>query len=169
MIYSFARSLDVNLVFENRPYTLGEIIKVTVELNARRDVKVRKGRVVLVYEVRWTAADTELRPNGRMTRPGPGGRIITSSTFRVPTQKQVEHRYFYVLGSVSFLEHTRLQPHTNVSYNIELQIHKDDPPYAFVKGASMVWSLVAVLDVALALDVKIRRDVNVTVAPLVWE
>ena len=42
MIFSFARSLDVNLVFEDRPYKLGEIINVTVEINARRDVKVRR-------------------------------------------------------------------------------------------------------------------------------
>ena len=162
MIYSFARSLDANLVFEDRPYKLGEIIKVTVELNARRDVKVREGHVYLVYSVRWTAADTELQPL-RMTRPGPGGRTITSSTFRVPTRKRVEHRASYVLGGGSFLKHTPMDSHTSGSYNIGLEIHKDDPPYAFVNGAYMRWSLLAVIDVARALDVKISRDVRITV------
>ena len=162
MFYSFARWLDVKLVFEDRPYKLGEIIKFTVDLNARRDVKVREGHVYLVYDVRWTAAATELQPL-RITRPGPGGRAITSSTFRDPTQKQVEHRASYVLGGASFLKHTPMDPHTTASYNVGLQIHRDDPPYAFVNWASMRWSLVAAIDVARALDVKISRDVQITV------
>ena len=161
MIFSFSRSLDVNLVFEDRPYKLGEIINVTVEINAGRDVKVREGRVYLVYDVRWTAADTELQPL-RMTRPGPGGRTMIFSTVRVPTRKQVEHRKSYVLGGGRFLEHTPLDLHTSGSYNIGLEIHKDDPPYAFIKGAFMRWSLVAAVDVAWALDVKISRDVKIT-------
>ncbi len=152
VIYSFASTLDVNLVFENRSYTLGETIEVNVELNAKRDVKVRKGRVDLVYEVRWVAPDADHRQFSRMTRPG---RIITSATLRVPTKKLVEHKHSYVLGSTSFLEHTQLETHMNGSYNIRIQIHKDDPPYGFIKGASRRWSLVTVLDVAWALDVKL--------------
>ena len=162
MIFSFARSLDVNLVFEDRPYKLGEIINVTVEINARRDVKVREGRVYLMYDVRWTAPDTELQPV-RVTRPGPGGRTMMFSTVRVTTRKEVEHRESYVLGGGRFLGHTPLDSHSSGSYNIKLEIHQDDPPYAFIKGASMRWSLVAAIDVAWGLDVKISRNVKITV------
>ena len=165
MIFSLTRSLDVDLVFENRSYKLGEIIEVKVELNARRDVMVRKGRVDLVYEVRWVAPDTDRHPIGRMLRSGPGGHVINSYSMRAPTRTLVEHKHSYVLGSARFLEHAQLETHKNGSYNVRIQIHKDDPPYGFIKGAAREWSLVAVLDVVRALDVKLGKDVKVTFHP----
>ena len=177
MIYSLARSLDVSLFFEDRPYRLGETIEVTVDLHARRDVKVRKARVDLVYDVRWTTDDTDRQSNPLVSRaglspprgwlersmmhPGPGGR--TSTTFGVPKHRKAEHRGSYVLGSSSFLEQTQQVPNTSNIYNIRLPIHKDEPPYVHFKGVSMGWSLVAVVDVARALDVQIRRDVKITI------
>ena len=44
---SLIRPLGVNLVFEDRPYSLGETVNVMVEVSARRDVEVREGRVEL--------------------------------------------------------------------------------------------------------------------------
>ena len=165
MIYSWARSLDVDLVYEDQPYTLGDTIEVTVGLNALRDANVRSGRVDLVYEVRWVAPDTEHRPMGRLTRPGLGGHIVNTYALRAPTKKMVEHKHSYVIGSAVFLETTRMEANMNESYNTRIQIHKDDPPYAFIKGASMVWSLVAVLDVAWAVDVKLAKTVKVLFNP----
>lgn len=66
-----AKSLDVSLFFEDRPYKLGETIEATVQLNASREVKVRKGRVDLVYDVSWTATDTDSQPPRKM-QPSPG-------------------------------------------------------------------------------------------------
>lgn len=165
MIYSFERSLDVNLIFDNRPYAMGEIIQVKVELNAKRGVKVRMGRVDLVHEVRWAAPDTVHHPMGRLTRFGPGDRIVNSSALRVPTKKLVEQKHSYVLGSASFLKQTQFESDMDGSYNIGIQIHEDDPPYGFIKGASRGWSLVAVLDVARALDVRMSKEVTVTFDP----
>lgn len=165
MIYSWARSLDVNMTFEDRPYTLGNSIDVKVDLNAIRDVTVRHGRVDLVYDVRWIAPDTVHHPMGRLSRPGPGGHVMNSYALRVPTKKLVEHKHTYVLGSTSFLEHAHLEVDTRGSYNLRIQIHKDDPPYAFIKGASIDWSLVAVFDVAWAVDVKMAKELNVAFAP----
>ena len=130
MIYTWAHSLDVDLTFEDRSYTLGNSIDVKVELNALRDVTVRRGHVDLVYEVRWIAPDTVHHPLGRLSRPGPGGNVMSSYSLRVPTKKMVEHKHSYVLGSTSFLDHTRLDAHTAGSYNARILIHKDDPPYA---------------------------------------
>ena len=165
MIYSWARSLDVDLVFKDQPYTLGDTIDIRVELNVLRDANLRSGRVDLVYEVRWVAPDTEYRPTGRMTRPGPGGHIINTYALRAPTKKMVEHRHSYVIGSAGFLEPTHLEANMNGSYNTRIDIHKDDPPYAFIKGASIVWSLVAVLDLAWAVDVKLAKTVKVLFPP----
>ena len=103
MIYSWAPSLEVELFFEDRPYTLGNAIDVKVAVNAKRDVTVRHGRVDLVYEVRWVAPDTVHHPMGRLSRPGPGGHIMSSYALRFPTKKMVEHKHSYVLGSTSFL------------------------------------------------------------------
>ena len=165
MIYSWARSLDVDLVFEDQPYTLGDTIDVKVGLSSLRESDVRSGRVDLIYEVSWVAPDTEHRPMGRLTRPGPGGHIINSYALRTPTKKMVEHKHSYVIGSALFLEHTHMEADMNGSYDIQIHIHKDDPPYAFIKGASMVWSLVAVLDVAWAVDVNLAKTVKVMFAP----
>ena len=165
MIYSWSRSLDIDLVFNDQPYTLGDTIDIEVGLNVLRDAQVRSGRVDLVYEVRWVAPDTEHRPVGRMIRPGPGGRVMNSYAMRVPTKKMVEHRHSYVIGSAGFLDPTHMEANMNGSYNTRIDIHKDDPPYAFIKGASIVWSLVAVLDVAWAVDVKLAKTVKVLFAP----
>ncbi len=165
MIYSWAPSLDVELFFEDRLYTLGNTIDVKVALNAKRDVTVRLGRVDLVYEVRWVAPDTVHHPMGRLSRPGPGGNIISSYALRFPTKKMVEHKHSYVLGSTGFLERTHLEAHTDGSYSVQIKIHKDDPPYAFIKGASVEWSLVAVFDVARAVDVKTSKDLKVAFTP----
>ncbi len=165
MIYSWARTLDVNLTFEDRSYNLGNSIDVKIELNAIRNVTVRRGRVDLVYEVRWIAPGTVHHPMGRLSRPGPGGHVMNSYALRVPTKKLVEHKHSYVLGSTSFLERTHLEAHTDGSYNVRILIHKDDPPYAFIKGASIEWSLVAVFDIARAVDVKMYKDLKVAFTP----
>ena len=165
MIYSWAPSLDVELFFEDRPYTLGNTIDVKVALNAKRDVNVRHGRVDLVYEVRWIAPDTVHHPMGRLSRFGPGGQIMNSYALRVPTKKMVEHKHSYVLGSTSFLGRTHMEAHVDGSYNVQVYIHKDEPPYAFIKGASVEWSLVAVFDVAWATDVKLSRGLEVAFTP----
>ena len=165
MIYSWTPSLDVDLFFEARSYTLGNTIEIKVELKAKRAVTVRHGRVDLVCEVRWVAPDTVHQPMGRVSRPAPGGHIMNSYTLRVPTKKMVEHKHSYVLGSTSFLERAHLELHEDGIYNVRLLIHKDDPPYAFVKGASIEWSLVAVFDVARGIDVKMFRALKVAFTP----
>ena len=60
---------------------------------------------------------------------------------------------------------THLEAHVDGSYDVQITIHKDDPPYAFIKGASIGWSLVAVFDVARAVDVKTGKDLNVAFTP----
>ena len=165
MIYSWAPSFDVEIFFEDRLYTLGNTIDVKVALNTKRDVTVRHGRVDLVYHVRWVAPDTAHHPMGRLSRPGPGGHIMSSYALRFPTKKMVEHKHAYVLGSTRFLEHTNLEAHTDGSYNLQIKIHKDDPPYAFIKGASIGWGLVAMFDVAWAIDVKVSRGLKVAFTP----
>ena len=56
------RPLDVNLVFEDRPYKLGETINLTMELTPRGDVEVREGRVDLMCEERWQEVSTVMVP-----------------------------------------------------------------------------------------------------------
>ena len=41
------RPLEVNMVFEDRSYKLGDVIDIDLELSARRDVVIREGRVDL--------------------------------------------------------------------------------------------------------------------------
>ena len=91
--------------------------------------------------------------------------MMSSYALRFPTKKMVEHKHSYILGSTGFLERAQLEAHTDGSYNVQIKIHKDDPPYAFIKGASITWNLVAVFDVARAVDVKMSKGLKVAFTP----
>ena len=48
------RPLDLEILFRERTYRLGEPIDLTVELSPRRDCDVREGRIDLMVEEQWT-------------------------------------------------------------------------------------------------------------------
>lgn len=100
MVTSRIRPLDVKLIFEDRPYSLGETIELTTELDARGDVEVREGRVDLVCEERWREIYTIMVPAA--TRASQVGGTISIPP-KIPKQVNKEHRETYVHSSVVFL------------------------------------------------------------------
>ena len=155
------RPLDVNLVFEDRPYKLGETINLTVELSARGDVEVREGRVDLVCQVSWTEVSTAMVAVSSGAVFGPLGAVSAVSTPRIPRQLHKEYNESYVHSCAIFLEDTRLEPDTNCSYEFGIDIQEEPPTRA--NEATVRWNLVTVVDVARARDVKTRRAVKITV------
>ena len=151
--------MDLKLLFEDRPYKLGETIDLTMELDARGDVEVREGRVDLVCDARWTEVYTIMVPAA--TRASAvGGTIIIPP--KIPKQVSKEHRETYVHSSVVFLQDTRLDSSTRGSYRVSLEIEPESPPHA--AEATVKWTLVAAIDVARARDIKTRRAVKVTIS-----
>ena len=52
MVYRL-RPLELTFEFEDRPYKLGDTIKLTVDMNPKGDVHVREARVDLVCQERY--------------------------------------------------------------------------------------------------------------------
>ena len=72
MPFSRLRPLDVKLLFDDRPYMLGETIDVMLELSARGDIEVREARVDLVCEEYYVESFNVMVPDIKTGRSGGG-------------------------------------------------------------------------------------------------
>ena len=155
------RPLDVKLLFENRTFKLGEAIDLTIELDAKRDVEMREGRVDLTCEVSWAEVNTVMVPIGNRSDAGaPAGLAGIYMPTKIPKTVYKEHKDTYAHSSLIFLQDVQLQVGTTRTYQARLQIEPDSPENAG-KG-TVSWSLVATIDVARARDVTTTQQVDVT-------
>ena len=152
------RPLDVNLVFKDRTYKMGETINLTVELTPRGDVEVREGRVDLICEERWFETYTVMMhvTSPREVRLGATATGVLAT--RVPKLEHKAHRETFVHSSVIFLEDMHLGSDYTGRYDASLEIQLEPVPHV---GAKVKWSLITVIDVAQARDIKKRRTVKV--------
>ncbi len=158
------RPVDVQIDFEDRPYELGETVKLMVELDAKSDVDVREGRIDLVCEEYYLENYTVMVPAARPSRNMPAISMTSISQVpsRIPKQVTREHRETFVHSSVEFITDTRLTSGTKDTYRLELEINTEPPPH--VKQAKLKWRLVALIDVARARDIRKRYKLQVNVA-----
>ncbi len=151
--------LDMNLTFDDRPYSLGETIRVLVELAPRRDVVVREARVDLVCEEDFVMSYTIMSP-GRPSLSShrtPGEVYVSPPLLRQRVKK--EEREAYVHSSVPLLGETTLQRDTAVQYEVDLFINTQSPPRVSV--ARIEWRLEGFVDVVMARDTRARYGVQV--------
>ena len=151
--------LDMNLTFDDRPYSLGETIRVLVELAPRRDVVVREARVDLVCEEDFVMSYTIMSP-GRPSLSShrtPGEVYVSPPLLRQRVKK--EEREAYVHSSVPLLGETTLQRDTAVQYEVDLFINTQSPPRVSV--ARIEWKLEGFVDVVMARDTRARYGVQV--------
>ena len=150
--------MDAELVFDDRPYELGEVVDLMVELRARGDVEVREGHVDLVCEMRWTQMyDVEVPAY----RPMPSRRGSISESIPMVRRRGTEQRREnYVHKRVVFLQDTRLSSGTTQSYSARLEIPSELTPG---EAEPIVrWRLVAAVDVARARDITKKQTIVVT-------
>ena len=151
--------LDMNLTFDDRLYSLGETIRVLVELAPRRDVVVREARVDLVCEEDFVMSYTIMSP-GRPSLSShrtPGEVYVSPPLMRQRVKK--EEREAYVHSSAPLLVDATLQRDTAVQYNADLYINTQAPPRVSV--ARIEWRLEGFVDVVMARDVRVRYGVQV--------
>jgi len=170
MPLSSLRPLDVKLLFDDRPYNLGETIDVTVELEPRREVEVREARVDLVCEERYVESYTVHVPAGGSAAAvgdlggglfGPGAQPPLPPP-RVPKEVHKDVKVSYIHSSEVFLTNSLLRPGAVDRHNIGLGIEPEPPPHA--STATVSWRLEVVVDVARARDVKARHKVDVALS-----
>ena len=110
MPISRIRPLDAKLLFDDRPYNLGETINATVELNARSEIEVREARLDLVCEEHYTESFTVNVPIGQRADTGApsgmGGVYIPAS---VPKLVHKDIKETYVHSSGVFLADSSLR------------------------------------------------------------
>jgi hypothetical protein len=160
--------LDVKLVFDDRPYKLGDAIDVAIELSARGEIEVREARLDLVCEEHYWESYNVMVPDistGRQMGGGYGGLGAAAGytpTPMIPKLVNKEIRETYVHSSVVFLTDTLLSPGVTDRHSIRLDVGPEPPPHA--SNATIKWRLEIVADVARARDIKTRHKVNMELA-----
>ena len=162
MPLSRIRPLDAKLLFDDRPYSLGETINATVELNARSEIEVREARLDLVCEEHYTESFTVNVPIGQRADTGApsgmGGVYIPAS---VPKLVHKDIKETYVHSSGVFLTDSSLREGAAMPISVRLEIDPEPPPHASV--GTVKWRLEVVVDVARARDIKTRHRIRVEV------
>ena len=160
MPISRLRPLDVKILFDDRPYELGETITVMLELSARGEIEVREARVDLVCEEHYTESYTVNVPIGQRADMGaPAGLAGVYIPASVSKEVHKDVKESYVHSSVVFLTDSLLSSGSTDRYDVRLEIDQEPPPHA--SSAIVKWRLELVVDVARARDVKTRHKVNV--------
>ena len=145
--------MDVSLTVEDRPFKLGGLIPVTVDLLARREVTIRGGWVDLVCHEEWTASFViEAPTSSRPTIVGGGGLPATvMPTPTAPRRVSEERKQTYVHSRLVFLEALQLPEGANVTYNTRLEVVPDPPDHIVV--STVTWKLALAIDLPRALDI----------------
>ena len=152
------RPIAATLEFDDRAYKLGEVIDVTLELVPWGDAEVREARVDLVCEARYVETHTIMM----RTRE----QVIMTARYRISMPPKIakrvveEHTETTVHSSVVLLKNVGLPAGVPRRCSARLKIPSERPDRA--RRGELTWTLVTAIDVVLAMDVKKRQGVEVT-------
>ncbi len=171
MVYRL-RPLELTFEVDDRPYTLGDTISLSVYLKSAADLRVRGARVDLVCEESYSERSTLTieQPIFQTTSGGIGHESkIQTGTTTVTKEINKNHRESHVHSSVTFLDDGELRA-GSPPFNVELPIEATAPPHAaeakdLVKDPSRSWSfkwtLVATVDVVCGRNPRKQKKVKV--------
>ena len=172
MVYRL-QPLELSFEFEDRPYKLGETIRLTVDMKPKRDVHIREARVDLVCQERYSESSTlsmEM-PIYQAVQRGEGS-VSMHQIGTTPVKKGLDkaRKETHVHSSVVFLKDATVSFFAPGSFNVELYIEPVPPPHAteakeLVKDPSRSWSfkwtLIATVNVVRGRNPKRQRSVKV--------
>ena len=130
--------VSARVELEDRTYGLDDSMKLSVQLQARREIDVEEARVDLECEEQWADTYVKMEPLGRA-----GGMLGRGKPMPGPAapKRQVEvHTNTFVHSSVTFARGIRLAPGTPSRYDITLDIGEERPPHA--SGGMLKWRLI---------------------------
>ena len=110
----------------------------------------------LVCQQRWTEVTTVMVMVSTGALPSTLGAVPAVASIRVPKKATKEYRESFVHSSIIFLQDTQLNPETTSNHDLRSEI-----PTLRTEDANTKWSLVTVLDIAHARDIKTRRTVHI--------
>ena len=123
---------------DDRPYGLGDPMKLSIELQARREIDVEEARVDLECEEQWADTYVKMEPLGKT-----GGMLGRGKPMPGPAapKRHVEvHTDTFVHSSVKLASGIRLVPGSPARYDVTLDIADERPPHA--SGGMLKWRLV---------------------------
>ena len=149
------RPVDIAISFEDRPYQLGETIRIDVELTPRGDVTVREARVDLVCLARFTEIGSRQQFAG-IVRGDTGFHVMEAfGSDRTSGSRETQSVETY--KGPTFLHGRKLSdgiPSKNrIRFDIPAELPEIVSGYGPRTRAKMEWSLIVTVDVAGARDV----------------
>ncbi len=130
--------VSARVELEDRTYGLGDSIKLSVELQARREIDVEEARVDLECEEQWADTYMKMEPLGNT-----GGMLGRGKPMPGPAapKRHVEvHTNTFVHSSVKLAGGIRLVQGSPARYDVTLDIRDERPPHA--SGGTLKWSLI---------------------------
>ena len=158
------RPTDITITFEDRPYQLGETIRVDVELIPRVDVTVREARVSLVCLARFTEIGSRQQFAG--IARGDTGIHVMESFGSDRTSGSRESEYAETYKGPTFLHGRKLSEgipsRDRVRLNVPAELPENVSGFGPRTRAKMEWTIVVSVDVAGSRDVSESLPVNVS-------
>ena len=127
---------------EDRSYGLGDSMKLSIDLQARREIEVEEARVDLECEEQWADTYVKMEPLGKA-----GGMLGRGKPMPGPAapKRQVEvYTNTFVHSSVKLAGGIRLTPGSPARYDFTLDIGEERPPHA--SGGMLKWRLVTTIN-----------------------
>ena len=172
------KPLAIDVKFEDREYSLGEVIDLTITLLANRGLSIRGLVAELICEERWThsAMVQERLASERSSVSGEfigfmidnvrdlkglydDGKIQNPNHTRSNgVESTVDRQQKYVLGTTYFGLNTRVAGGTT-TLNPQIKIPAEPPPHA--AEAQVQWTLRVSADVVRGRNIKADRAVHV--------
>ena len=158
------RPTDITITFEDRPYQLGETIRVDVELIPRVDVTVREARVSLVCLAPFTEIGSRQQFAG--IARGDTGIHVMESFGSDRTSGSRESEYTETYKGPTFLHGRKLSEgipsRDSVRLNVPAELPENVSGFGPRTRAKMEWTIVVSVDVAGSRDVSESLPVNVS-------
>ncbi len=164
--------MELALDFDDRPYKLGETIRLTVEMDPNGSVDVREARIDLVCQQRYSERSTVTYEKPIRQVGGAETGIIYATqvgTETVTKQVNKQHNETFVHSSIALLSSAKIDAPRRLS--VDLEAEQVPPPRAedakdLVKDRerswSFKWTLVLTVDVVRGRNPKKQRRVRIS-------
>jgi len=176
--------MEVDSLFEDRPYWLGDTMIVTVEFRPRLDVELREGRVELLCHARWTEIHSFKVEGGSLPHRTAAGGVnigrLPVARADIPGSAVKKYAKRYVHTAETFPAgvtlrsgrpqrfKVRLKPERTLLSMDEMRDRRNPDRRlsdfrADLGEHAARWKLRTFIDVVLARDIMVQRDVSVLV------
>ena len=153
----------INIEFSEKTYRLGDTVSLRVDITADTDVTVRKARIGMECQTRYTKRRLGLSKKDAVNRGGPDMILLGAAPRMITESVEVEQSDTY--DGPAFLTNQRLQAGSHHSSGIQLEL----PPELGRNGASaqsmtrpiFSWRVVVTADVRLARDVTESAPIDI--------